>query len=72
MTDSCNCHYSPCSSLQVTSDPFAACRVPTFFAVGSEGILTSVAYVEVSSRQCTYMYLSTSVDFVACTSITVV
>lgn len=34
---------------QVSSDPFRTCTTPTIFAVGTEGILTSVDYVEVST-----------------------
>ena len=31
------------------TDPFKVCKVPTVFVVGSEGSLSSVQYVEVSS-----------------------
>lgn len=33
---------------QISMDPFKDCRIPTLFAVGSEGRMTSVAYTEVS------------------------
>ena len=35
---------------KVSSDPFKDCHAPTVFAVGSEGRVSSVAYVEV--RMC--------------------
>jgi len=33
--------------MKLSSDPFRSCRTPTFFAVGTEGKVTSVEYVEV-------------------------